>query len=692
MIRGSIGFGAMLPAWLPAQDSAAARLPTVQVTVTRESGRSPLELPYAISVTHPDSLRPGLRRLALDEMLAVLPGIAVANRNNPTQDPRITIRGFGARSAFGVRGVRVLRDGIPLTLPDGQTPVDYIDLESVESIEVIRGTASSLYGNAGGGVVDLRSAPPPLARLGGAVRYVGGEDGLQRLHGSIGGTSAPLAYQASVTDTRTDGFRDYAQQRTTHAMARATLDRGSSLWSAQVIGFDMPVAENPGGLTAAEVAATPDTSDPRSRRKLARKDVRQGQLALAYSRAGERLDLSAAVYGGVRDLYNPLPFAIIGVDRVSYGATFQGSADGAIGGVQHRLTFGVDVQRQNDDRVEYANCNQPTLPPLPPAGTCDAPDGERGSLTRTQIERVTGIGPYVKGEVPLGSRLSVTLGIRTDIVSFDVTDRFLSDGDDSGNERMSQTSPMIGLVAQLGPLTAIHASVSSAFETPTATEMGNKPDGSGGINPELDAQNSVTYEVGMKGVLLSALQYDIAIFDTEVKDELIPFEDGVGGRRYFRNAGRTRRRGAEIGLRAERGPLRVAGAYSYSDFEFADFVVLGTGYTGNRIPGIPVNQGQASLTWVNRLGAATVEGIAVGRVAVNDGNSAYAPGYELLNLRVTGDIALAGGRRVAPVIGVQNLFDRRYMGSVSVNAALDRFFEPGPGRTFFGGLSVGLGR
>ena len=682
----------MLPALLAGQDSAASRLPTVQVTVTRESGRSPLELPYAISVAAPDSLRPGLRRLALDEMLALLPGVAVANRNNPTQDPRITIRGFGARSAFGVRGVRVLRDGIPLTLPDGQTPVDYIDLESVESVEVIRGTASSLYGNAGGGVVDLRSAPPPLTPLGGAVRYVGGEGGLQRLHGTFGGTSAPLAYQASVTDTRTDGFRDYAQQRTTHAMARATLDRGASLWSAQLIGFDMPVAENPGALTAAEVAATPDTSDPRSRRKLARKDVRQGQLALAYSRAGDRLDLSGAVYGGARDLYNPLPFAIIGVDRTSYGAAFQGSADGAIGRAEHRLTFGVDVQRQNDDRTEHANCNQPALPPTPPAGTCDAPEGERGSLTRSQIERVTGIGPYVRGEIPLGSVFSVTLGLRTDIVSFEVTDRFTSDGDDSGKETMSQTSPMAGLVARLGPLTAVHASVSSAFETPTATEMGNKPDGSGGINPALKPQKSLTYEVGIKGLLLSALQYDLAVFNTDVEKELVPFEAGVGGRRFFQNAGKTRRRGAEIGVQAERGPFRVAGSYSYSDFEFVDFKPLGTVYDGNRIPGLPVNQGQASLTWMGRLASATAEGIAVGRVAANDANSVYAPAYELLNLRVTGDIALAGGRRVAPVIGVQNVFDRRYMGSVSVNAALDRFFEPGPGRTFFGGLSVGLGR
>jgi iron complex outermembrane receptor protein len=682
----------LLPGAAYAQDSTVARLPTVEVTVTRESARSPLELPYAISVTTPDSLRPGLRRLALDEILALIPGIAVANRNNPTQDPRITIRGFGARSAFGVRGVRVLRDGIPLTLPDGQTPVDYIDLESVESVEVIRGTASALYGNAGGGVVDLRSAPPPLASLGGRVRYVHGEDGLRRWHAGIGGTSEPWAYQASVTRTDNDGFRDYSRQRTTHAVARATLDRGATLWSAQLIGFDMPVAENPGALTAAEVAANPDSADFRSQPHRARKDVRQGQAALAFSRRGEWLDLSASVYGGIRDLYNPLPFAVIGVDRTSYGAAFQGSTRTATGRRQHRITFGVDVQRQNDDRVEHANCNSPATPP-PPSGACGPTPSERGELTRSQIERVTSLGPYLRDEIELSPSLMLSLGVRGDRVMFDVADRFTDDGDDSGDEAMTQVSPMVGLVARIGVLTSVYATVSSAFETPTATEMGNRPDGSGGINSDLDPQTSLTYEVGTKGTWRNAVHYDAAVFLTDVRDELIPFESGVGGRRFFRNAGRTERRGAELGLQVERRALRLGASYSWSDFQFEDFTVGTTEYAGNRIPGIPEHQGQASLSWLGPSGfTATLEAIAASRIPVNDANSAYAPGYEIMNVRFAGAGTMVGGRRIAPVVGMQNVFDRSYIGSVSVNAALNRFFEPAPGRTLFVGTSLELGR
>lgn len=684
-----------------AQDSSVARLPTVEVTVTRERARSALELPYAISVTTPDSVRPGLRRLALDEMLALVPGVAVANRHNPTQDPRITIRGFGARSAFGVRGVRVLRDGIPLTLPDGQTPVDYIDLESVESIEVIRGTASALYGNAGGGVVDLRSAPPPLGSLGGALRYVAGYDGLQRWHSSVGGTSDEWGYQASVTRTESEGYRDYANQRTTHAVARATLDRGPTLWSAQLVGFDMPTAENPGALTLAEVTANPEAADPRSVPKRARKDVQQAQLAAAVSHAGEQFDLSAAIYGGTRDLYNPLPFGVIGVDRTSFGASLQASTNRSFGGFDHRFTFGLDAQRQRDDRVEHANCNSPTTPPPAPAGACDSPTGELGALDASQIEQVTGIGPYLRGETALGRNVSLSIAARADLVHFKVTDRLLGDGVDSGAEWMRQLSPMIGIVARTGDLTSVYATISSAFETPTATEMGNKPDGTRGINPDLEPQKSLTYEVGAKGAVFGGLIYDAAVFLTTVRDELVPFEiEGGGGRRFFRNAGRTDRRGAELGLRMERGAFRVAGAYSWSDFEFADFVARDTVFDGRTIPGVPEHQGQGSLSWITGLATATVEGIVSTRVFANDANTFRAPGYELVNVRVTGALTLPRGPRIIPSVGVQNVFDRRYIGSVSVNAApppgapptASRFFEPGAGRSWFVGATVELGR
>ena len=681
-----------------AQDTTtAARLPTVQVTVTRETARSPLELPYAISVTQPDSLRPGSRQLALDELLLLIPGISVNNRNNPTQDPRITIRGFGARSAFGVRGVRVLRDGIPLTLPDGQTPVDYIDLESVGSIQVIRGAASSLYGNASGGIIELRSEPPPAAPFGASIRASGGSHGMRRLHGTAGGTSSGIGYQASVTRTGMDGFRDYSRQETTHALARVEMQRGPTTWSLQGIGFDMPVADNPGALTAAQLAANPRMAEANAVRKRARKDVRQGQLSLIATHEGANGEFSGSVYGGVRDLYNPLPFAIIAVDRVSYGATLRASMTlrDLLGG-EHRLSIGLDAQRQEDDRERFENCNDGNTP-IDPA--CSPTGSERGELLQEQLETVSGFGAYLRDEIGITPWLTASASVRADFTTFEVDDRFVvgTDPDDSGERTLPAVSPMLGLVARLGALTSIYANVSSSFETPTATEMGNKPDGSAGINPDLEPQKAVSYEIGTKGFILPAVAYDGAIYFTRVRDELIPFEipDG-GGRRYFRNAGRTARRGVELGLRAEGGPVRAGLSYSYADYEFVDYkVVTGTPptqtttvYDGKRIPGIPTHQAQASVTLYNRWGHGTVETVASSRTLVDDANSASAAGYAILNLRIGGRVPLGALGEAEPVVGMHNVFDRSYVGSVSVNAAGGRYYEPASGRALFVGVTV----
>ncbi len=700
-----------------AQDTtSAARLPTVEVTVTRESARSPLELPYAITTLRPDSLRPGARKLALDEILLLIPGIAVANRGNPTQDPRITIRGFGARSAFGVRGVRVLRDGIPLTLPDGQTPVDYLDLESVGSIEVIRGAASALYGNASGGVIDLRSEAPPAVPLGGTLRASGGSYGrregapsgstssrrLMRLHGTVGGTLDALGYQASVTRTETDGFRDYSRQETTHALARVELARGAATWSVQGMGFDMPVAENPGALTRAQFEADPRAAEPAATgtvQKRARKDVRQGQLSITAAHRAARGEFSAALYGGARDLYNPLPFGIVAVDRRSYGSTVRATMKPTlIFGRQHRLSLGLDAQRQEDDRTRFDNCNNGSQPIAP---ACSPTGSEQGALRQSQRELVTGLGTYVRDEVDVADGLTLSVGVRGDLTKFEVVDRFIqgTDPDDSGERTLPAFTPMVGIVGRFGPLASVYANVSSSFETPTATELGNKPDGSAGINPKLEPQRAVTWELGAKGFILPAVSYDAAVFFTRIRAELIPFEIPNGnGRRYFRNAGRTERRGVELGVRADAGPARAALTYSYADFAFVDYrfetitqgdIVTTTVYDGNRIPGIPQHQAQASATWIAGAVYSTIEAIAVSRTLVDDANTASSAGYGLLNLRIGGTLSLGKGARLAPTVGVQNLLDKRYAGSVSVNANGGRYFEPAPGRTVFVGLSVG---
>jgi iron complex outermembrane receptor protein len=270
---------------------------------------------------------------------------------------------------------------------------------------------------------------------------------------------------------------------------------------------------------------------------------------------------------------------------------------------------------------------------------------------------------------------------------------------------MGAVSPMAGVVARLGLLHALYANLSSAFETPTTNELANKPDGSPGINPDLKPQYATTLETGLKGVLLSRVRYDVAAFATRVRDELVPYEavDALGrstGRSYYRNAGRTARRGAELGLATGLGPLELAVTYDYFDFKFTTYdvdsvtptrTVVRLNYSGNRIPGVPIQQLQAAATWRYRTLFATVEEMAWGGRFVNDANSERAPSFAVTNVRV-GGTAIFGKPWLSPVLGVQNVFDRKYAGSINLNAAGRKYYEPAPGRALYGGLTLGVGR
>jgi iron complex outermembrane recepter protein len=691
-LRASVFSVALLTAVSPranAQDTAATRLAPVVVEVGRGTHGSPLDLPYAVSVQTPDSTRPGQRHLALDETLMLVPGLSVSNRNNPSQDPRISIRGFGARSAFGVRGIRVLRDGIPLTLPDGQTPVDYLDLESVGRVEVMRGSASSLYGNAGGGVVDIRTSEPLAVPVSGEARLWTGAFGTRRLVAKSGGTAGGFSYQGNVGRTESDGYREFSRQRTTNGFARVSVDAGGGTYALEWLGLKTPLAQNPGSLTRAQFDADPRMADPLSIRKAARKEVIQSQIGLTGRRSFAKGEVDASAYAGTRSLSNPLTFGIVDVGRAISGGNVRATVPLSLLGIGNRLTAGTELQLQNDLRLNYANCNN-VPPPTVPTATCPDPASERGSVTLNQREIISSVGSYVRDELELGERLTLTGAARADAVRFEVRDRLIdaTNPDDSGQRLLHAISPMVGLLVRLSPLESAYANISSAFETPTATELGNQPSGAAGINRELKPQRSITYEAGLKGVRTSGWQYNAAVFATRVQDELIPYDiPASGGRRYFRNAGRTSRRGVELGTGFTAGPLDLGGAYTYANYRFVDFTADTAHYAGNRIPGIPRQTFQASAAVRSLVGTLVTEATLADRMFVNDANSEASPGYAIINARLV-SIASMGPSAAEITLGAQNIFNRRYVSSVNVNAAGGKFYEPGSQRSVYVGVSV----
>jgi iron complex outermembrane receptor protein len=399
----------------------------------------------------------------------------------------------------------------------------------------------------------------------------------------------------------------------------------------------------------------------------------------------------AQVYGGTRSLYNPLTFAVVGVDRRQGGAGARVTLPWTIGSTDNRVSAGADAQWVNDARKNWSNCNGVATA----NATCPAVGTEKGLLSLDQNELVSSFGPYLRDELSL-DRWHINAGVRSDEVRFELRDHFLADGrDDSGIRTLRAVSPMGGVAFRLSPFHSLYANVGSAFETPTTTELGNQADGSAGLNRDLKPQFSTTYETGAKGVLPDGVQYDAALFDTEVRDELIPFEVPNGnGRTFYRNAGRTRREGAELSLGAQVASFSLDGTYTYSRFRFRDFINGPAQDAGNAIPGIPEQQLQAAVTWrMPTAGGFLVgEAVAKSKVFVNDANAAAAAGYAVFNIRA-GTTTAFGRPWLSPVFGVQNVFATRYVGSVAVNAAggsiaATKFYEPSPRRTWYIGLSA----
>jgi iron complex outermembrane receptor protein len=673
-----------------AQDSSRS-LPPVTVTATREGVRPALELPYAITSVRPDSFA-AIRRLGVDELLFAIPGVALANRQNPAQDPRVSIRGFGARSAFGVRGVRVLQDGVPVTLPDGQTPVDVLDVEGAARVDVLRGSASSLYGNAAGGVIDLRSATPPPENIAPYGRITGGADTPTLTAAGAAGTVGALGYTSSVTRVNGAGYRNYSDQRGTHGAIRLTRAPADGTAGTTVVVAarvtDVSRAQSPGAITQAQMDADPRQADALSVRKQAGKIVRQGDLSLSAAHPlGASGSVDAVIYGSGRTLQNPLTFATVDVDRKSGGASVRVSDATGLASRTLRLSGGADIQWQHDDRHERENCVDATAV----SATCPAGAALRGAMRKDQLELVTSAGPYLRGELALSPRLLASAGVRADAVRFEVRDNLINatNPDDSGERTLHAVSPSLGVVWRRTPLSAVYASLSSSFETPTTTELGNKPDGSAGINPELQPQRTVAMELGSKGLLsMAPVRWDVALFEARARDELVPFDiPGGAGRRYYRNAGRTVRRGGELGLEADAGGLGVRVAYSYSHFRYQEYIVGTTSYAGNRIPGVPEHALATTLAWRHDdLTLSTTADIA-SAVDVDDANSTQARGRTMLGVGA-GTTLRVGGARLLPLVEIQNVTGVRTAGSVSVNATGGKFFEPAPGRVLLVRLGV----
>ncbi|HEX2205471.1 MAG TPA: TonB-dependent receptor [Longimicrobium sp.] len=658
-----------------AQETARDTVPIDTVTAVLRLPVPALRAPYAVSTNGGEAMRRAKPGLALDEALAAIPGVQVENRYSYALGERISVRGFGARAQFGVRGVRVLVDGLPATLPDGQTTLNHVDVGSLERAEVIRGPASALYGNASGGVVRLSTLPPPPVPLAPEYRVTAGSHGLLRMQTQAAGEGGGVAYRASFTRLAYDGFRDHADAR--NSLLGATLAWGAAGGRARLsfsaVDYD---ARNPGALSDSLLRADRTAAVARNVTQRTGERGRQGQLGVVWERPVASGALEVTAHFLARGIENPIPVSYIDLDRRVAG--LRAALTGARG--TFRWSAGGEAEGQRDDRRNHVN-----------------EEGRRGALTLDQRERVTALAAFAEGSASLG-RFDVLGALRYDRFRFAARDRRVTDTDpdDSGARTMDAWSPTLGLSGAIAREWRVYANVSTAFETPTTTELANRPEGAGGFNPALEPQRTRSLEAGTKGRIGPA-SVELAAYRARVRDALVPFEvEGAPGRQFFRNAGSALHRGAE----ASAAVTPFAGttarlAYTYIDARFGRYLLAdSTDLSGNRVPGIAPHRLEGTLFVSDPRGPfAGVDARYSSSIPVQDIDAEgrfRSPAYTRVDARAGWRSLRLGRLRASPSVGVTNLFDVAYNASVVVNAFGGRFYEPGPGRAVHLGLDLGV--
>ncbi|WP_318389442.1 TonB-dependent receptor PqqU [Enterobacter sp.] len=657
---------------------------------------SELDTPAAVSVVQGDDMRQATPRVNLSESLTSVPGLQIQNRQNYAQDLQLSMRGFGSRSTYGVRGIRMYVDGIPATMPDGQGQTSNIDINSVESVEVLRGPFSALYGNASGGVLNVTTETGREPATIEASSYYGSFGSWRygmKATGAVGdGTNAgDVDYTVSTSRFATHGYRDHSGARKNLANAKlgVRIDDVSKL-SLIFNSVDIK-ANDPGGLSESEWKDNPRQS-PRADQYNTRKTIKQTQAGLRYERQlSEHDDMSVMMYAGERETtqYQSIPRApqlnpthaggVIDLSRHYQGIDTRWTHRGELL-VPMTFTTGLNYENMSENRKGYENFVM--------SGTTPA-YGQKGNLRRDERNLMWNLDPYLQTNWQLTDKLSLDAGVRYSSVWFDSNDHYVTaaNGNDSGEASYHKWLPAGSLKYAVTDAWNLYVAGGRGFETPTINELSYRSGGQSGLNFALQPSTNTTWEVGSKTRVGNGL-FTAALFQTDTDNEIVT-DASSGGRTTYKNAGKTRRQGAELSLDQQlAGNWHAKAAWTYLDATYRTNVCNNGDCNGNRMPGIARNMGFASLGWQPETGwYAGTDVRYMSDIQADDENSAKAPSYTVVGLN-TGYKFNYGNWNMDLFGRVDNLFDREYVGSVIVNESNGRYYEPAPGRNYGVGLSV----
>ncbi|TDM62953.1 TonB-dependent receptor [Acinetobacter sp. KU 011TH] len=688
-------------------------LPTLHVEATR-TDTTYLQTPasvFRIDAPQVDTSS----QVNLTEVVKGVPSLQIRNRENYAQDLQLSMRGFGARSTFGVRGIRLYVDGIPATMPDGQGQTSNIDLSSLDHVEVLTGPFSSLYGNSSGGTI-LTSTKEGQGKDSIELSYSGGSHDKSRaglvLQGGAKGANEP-SYVISSSYFDTDGYREHsgAEKVLNNAKLSWDLDDGSKInWVTNYVKIH---ADDPQGLTHDQWNANPKQQVPFLKQFNVRKDIEQTQTGVTWSKPiNDKNELYAMVYLGNRQVtqYQSIPKGevkleegkpiysgqaspkhaggVIDFERNYYGADFRWTGKELLPNTT--LSVGVALDIMDEERKGFENFNVNNV------------YGVKGNLRRDEDNTLWNIDPYLQASWQFLPTWRLDTGVRYSNVHYKSKDHFTSgpdqygtvNGDDSGKTNYDKVLPSAALSWQILPELMAYVSYAKGFETPTFTEMAYRLDEESGFNFNLTASTSDTYETGLKSQNQLG-DFTLAVFQTKTKDDIVSAGNS-NGRSTFRNADKTLREGVEFAWNKKLWrDLTATASYTYLDATFdADIPAykdIAQIPAGNAIPGIAKNQAYASLAWQPSHGLyGGVDIQYMDKVYVNDTNSDAAPSYSVTSANV-GYAWVMGDWKVNSFARVDNLFDKNYAGSVIVNDStkpVGRYFEPADGRNWSAGLRV----
>lgn len=622
--------------------------------------RAPLSVSYKLRNPHELISRPAA---TMDELTFTLPGVFISNRENYALGERMTIRGLGWRSQFGVRGVQVILDDIPLTVADGQTIMNMVDPAMVNRVELLRGPSATFWGNSSGGVLHLSTRPRADAPTFQYRGYAGSHSSVKqelKLNTNIG--NARLYGYGTYFET--DGFRDHSAARIFRGGLNLEKPVGiSSRLLIRTAFTSMPKAQHPGALTAEDASSTPTAATPNFVSSSAGKTFDQGMISASFIQEQMRGIWDVTAHAAYRDLDNPLPFGYIGLDRLAGGTrtTYEFTT------LPIDLNFGAEVKFQQDDRLETDNIN-----------------GERGNNVEVQqTETVTNGALFGQIAIPINDRLTTSFGLRSDWLHFNTNDEIGTEQE--GSRTFFSLNPSAGLSYRFNQARWFF-NFSTSFESPTTTELVNRPEGGNGFNQNVDPEKTIGVETGVQGNQ-GRFTYDFTVFAMQVEDLLFPYQTQENGPTFFRNEGNTRHYGVESTVGATLLPNLQADLM----VTFLSATFKNGEYDGNDIPGVAPFRFGSVITYTPGIHNFSLDNEWIGSYFANNANSIKNDSYTLFNFRWSATLDnIFSGVTVNPFIAIQNIFDTRYNTSVAINAFGGRFFEPGSDRNFRAGLQIGF--